>query len=239
MADRLPDLITTCTPEEMFHALGCAWVDQFGDHPKTESLLVLLCQWVLETGWGKSCHCWNIGNFKSRDGDGYDYVYYKCDERFTPSVAQHYLAGVQPRSDGSGLPNVAFESHNKDETTTLYFWPDHPVSRFRAFKTKDLGVGNYLASMFDRFHLAWPAILAGDPSAFVHQLKIQGYFTADEETYKKTEVSLFTAFKGKHFSTDDLPILNDADKEQINGLIALTLDQSIRGDSDTGTTANV
>jgi hypothetical protein len=225
MAKRLPDVITTCTPEQMFHALALAWVNMFDEVPKINSILVLLCQWVLETGWGKSCHCWNVGNFKSSDGDGYDYVYYKCDERYDPVQAQHYINNVGKRSDGSGLSNVALESKNKDGTWTVYFWPDHPVSRFRASNTIEDGVKIYLSSMFNRFSKAWPAVLAGNPDAFVHLLKIQGYFTADEEQYRKTEHSVFNTLSVKHFDMSDLPILSDDHRAQIEGLIALTSSQ--------------
>jgi hypothetical protein len=236
MAKRLPDIITTCTPEQMFHALAMAWVEMFDEVPKINSILVLLCQWALETGWGKSCHCWNIGNFKSHDGDGYDYVYYKCDERYPEAQAKQYLTSVGVRvhigSDGmpdgpdsSGLPNAALESKNSDGTWTIYFWPDHPVSRFRASITIEDGVKIYLASMFNRFSKAWPAVKAGDPDAFVHLLKLQGYFTADEEQYRKTEHSVFNTLSAKHFDMSNLPILSSDHASQIQGLIALTLSQ--------------
>lgn len=233
MIERLAAEQTSCTPEQMFYALGNAWVQLFDEQPKSPSLCCLLSQWALETGWGKSCWCWNIGNFKSYDGDNRNYTYYKCDERFDKATAARYLANAGIRADGSGLPNVAHESDNSDNTVSLWFWPDHPVSRFRAYKTIQEGSKDYVESLFNRFSKAWPAILHGDPTNFIHQLKVQGYFTADEATYTKTTVSLFKTFSKIPWDPDKLPILSDAHIAEIQGLIALTLDQSLRGDDKT------
>lgn len=227
---RLPAIRTPSTPETMFYALGYAWVQLFDTQPKSSSLCCLLSQWALETAWGKSCWCWNIGNFKSRDGDLRNYTYYECDERFDdPKVAQKYIDGAGVRIDGSGLPNAAFKSVNKDGTTTVYFWPDHPVSRFRAYETLQDGAVDYVNSLFNRFYKAWPAVLKGDPVEFVHQLKVQKYFTADEATYTKTTQSLHKTFSKIPFDMNKLPILSDAHAEEIQGLIALTLSETVRG----------
>jgi hypothetical protein len=212
----------------MFYALGYAWVQLFENQPKEGSLLCMLSQWVLETGWGKSCWCWNIGNFKSRAGDGRDWCMYECDERFDPATAQKYIDGAQPRADGSGLPNAAWKSDNKDDTVTVYFWPDHQVTRFRAYKTVQDGAHDYVESLFNRFTKAWPAILAGDPDQFVHQLKVQKYFTGNEESYRKTTSSLFRSFKGKKFDMNNLPIFSEAYTEQVMDLVALTIADSLR-----------
>lgn len=230
--ERLPAVQTTCTPEQMFYALGNAWVQLFDDQPSSPSLCCLLSQWALETGWGKSCWCWNIGNFKSSDGDGRDYTYYKCDERLDPATAQKYLAHAGVRSDDPSQPNVALRSNNSDKSVTLWFWPDHPVSRFRAYKTLAEGAKDYVESLFNRFNKAWPAIVQGDPTNFIHQLKVQGYFTADEATYTKTTNSLFKTFSKIPFDREKLPILSDDHAAEIQGLIALTLDTSLRGGYD-------
>lgn len=230
---RLAAVRTPCTPEKMFYALGYAWVQLFDNQPKEGSLLCMLSQWAIETGWGKSCWDWNIGNFKARDGDGRDWCMYECDERFEPTLAQRYIANAQPRADGSGLPNAAWKSNNKDGTVTVYFWPDHPVTRFRAYSTIQDGAHDYVESLFNRFTKAWPAIIAGDPDQFIHQLRVQKYFTGDEETYRKTVHSLFNTFKGKKFDIHDLPILSEAHKDQIEGLVALTLSNSYQEYRDT------
>lgn len=75
-----PDVLTKVTVPEMFAALRSAWRDAFREGPKRESLLVLLSQWALETGRGKSMHCFNLGNVKHVPGDGRDFTYFRCNE---------------------------------------------------------------------------------------------------------------------------------------------------------------
>lgn len=64
---------------------------------------------------------------------------------------------------------------------------------FRAFASLDAGAVDYLTLLHRRFASAWPAVLDGDPAAFVHALKLEHYFTADEGLYSKNVVALFTA----------------------------------------------
>jgi hypothetical protein len=64
----------------MLSAMYDAWTGMFGSAPNADSVRVLCAQWALETGWGKYMHCYNIGNSKKVDGDGRDYVYYRCNE---------------------------------------------------------------------------------------------------------------------------------------------------------------
>jgi hypothetical protein len=213
---------------------------------------------VLETGWGKSCWDWNIGNFRSRDGDGRDWCLYECDERITPAQANAYMAKVGTRLDGSGLPDAKITSRNKDGTVTVYFWPDNPMCRFRAFRTMESGVLDYLTSLNKRFYKAWPSVIAGDPDQFVHQLKIQRYFTADEETYRKGVHALFNQLMRRNFEMKEFePIVLDTEKasadevtkpdlvikpdddgiddqyrERVEGLVALTLSESLHRDDD-------
>lgn len=77
---RLPADITRVTPAQLLAALGRAWRAVFAGEPKPESILVLLAQWSLETGDGLGMHAFNIGNIKSREGDGHDYCYFACFE---------------------------------------------------------------------------------------------------------------------------------------------------------------
>lgn len=223
MAERLKDNLTPCTPEELFYALGYSWVQLFNERPKKESLFCLLSQWAIETGWGKSCHCWNIGNFKSREGDGRDHTYFECNELFPEKIAQKYLAQSKLRSDGSGKPDAVITGTAKNGDIIIWFYPDHPASRFRAFDTIEEGAMDYTSSLHDRFYKAWPAIVSGDSAEFIHQLKLQNYFTAIESVYGKTVNSLFKRFNKMEFDLDKLPIVNNDEKTRIEGLVALNL----------------
>jgi Putative peptidoglycan binding domain len=76
----------------------------------------------------------------------------------------------------------------------VWFDPDDPGCRFRAFTSLDDGALDYLKTLHQRFQRAWPAVIAGDPVAFSHLLRTQNYYTADETQYTKTLVALFVEF---------------------------------------------
>jgi peptidoglycan hydrolase-like protein with peptidoglycan-binding domain len=61
-------LVTPASPKEVFEALRRAWSTTVGGTPTTESLLVLLAQWGIETGDGRALHNWNLGNAKRVQG---------------------------------------------------------------------------------------------------------------------------------------------------------------------------
>jgi hypothetical protein len=77
----LPDTLTKASATDMYAALAAAWEEMFDSEPKRESLLLLLAHWDLETGAGTSMHCWNVGNSKSVEGDGYDWTHFRCWEK--------------------------------------------------------------------------------------------------------------------------------------------------------------
>lgn len=223
MAERLSDKLTPCTPQEMFYALGNSWVQLFNERPKKESLYCLLAQWAVETGWGKSCHCWNIGNFRSREGDGRDYVFYECNELLSDATAQKYVSNAKPRSDDPEKLDAVITGTAKNGNLIVWFYPDSSGSRFRAYDTIEEGAKDYVSSLHDRFHKAWPAIVSGDPTEFIRQLRIQKYFTAIESVYSKTVNLLFSRFSKMEFDLERLPIVSDDEKERIEGLVALNL----------------
>ena len=152
----LPDLLTPCTPLEMYSALDHGWRRLMAsDGPPTRgSLIVLVAHWGLETGFGHFMHRNNPGNKKHVAGDGHDYCIFRCNEL----IGGHIL------------------------------WVD---GQFAAFPDLDSGAADYLVGLRGRFRAAWPAVLAGDPSAFCHALKLQRYYTADEATYTAGVVRCF------------------------------------------------
>jgi hypothetical protein len=162
MSERLPDQLTPATPAEMYASLERAWKLSIGSTASRDSLLVLLGQWALETGRGKSMHCFNVGNAKHVDNDGRDFCFFACDEVIGGRI--------------------------------VWFYPVDPACCFRAFRTLDEGVADYLDLIRRRFAASWPAVLSGSPSLFAHMLKTQGYYTADEAQYAHTLVALFQEF---------------------------------------------
>jgi hypothetical protein len=76
---KVPDQITPVTPGQVFDALQVAWQEQFGQVPHRTTVLVLVAQWGLETGRGRSMHCFNLGNVKSNGKSG-DWCFFRCNE---------------------------------------------------------------------------------------------------------------------------------------------------------------
>lgn len=234
----LPDLKTPAPKEDVLRALWSAWLHCFGAAPKKESIWILLSQWALETGWGASMHNFNYGNVKSREGDGFDYCYFACNEILKTSTAESYVA-KSPQT-------AKITTYRKDGTAIIWFYPKHPACRFRAFKTLLEGAIDHIALVHKRFARSWPAVLAGDPAQYAHALKLQGYYTADESSYSKTLVSVFGTVSRLKVDYDALPtkvepesdespekpeapaeLVDPVQRDRILNLVSLTMHQSL------------
>lgn len=154
----LPATLTPVDPVELAAALGRAWRARFGLDAERKQLLVLVAQWAFETGWGKWCRNYNLGNVKRVKGDGRSWCYFRCNE---------IIGGKE-----------------------VWFDPPHPACAFRAFDTLDEGAADYLGTLSRNFAHAWPAVVAGDPADFAHRLKQSRYYTASEEVYARSLVSI-------------------------------------------------
>lgn len=95
-----------------------------------------------------------------------------------------------------------------------WFDPPHKQTWFRAYPSAVEGALDYIKflSQRQRYQKAWAAIQAGDPALFGHELKVAGYYTANEAQYTKNIVSLTNEFKRKSEeilawtpSPDDIP----------------------------------
>jgi hypothetical protein len=172
----------THTPESatlVFNALTAAWKKLFGDEPAKESIAVLVSQWALETGWGKTCWNWNLGNIKAHPTDGLDHTYYPCWEVLTRANAHTVAANPGQRKDGKPGPDVLIASEDEVQgTAVVWFYPDHDGCRFRAFRSLEAGAEEYLKVLFHRYRRAWASVLIGNPSGFAAALKTLEYFTA-------------------------------------------------------------
>ncbi len=188
----LPSVRTPCTPADLYAALAAA-----APELSRASRLVLLAQWSLETAEGHAMWNWNIGNVKGRpDGsDGRSWQYFSCNEILPAPVAARIVAAAPPRKDGPG-PSAAITSTRPNGDVIVWFYPNHPYACFRAFGTLDEGTRDYVQMQRTRFASAWPAVLAGDPAAFGHALKLAHYYTADESGYMGTLQRLYQRYEG-------------------------------------------
>lgn len=72
------DRITMAPLSAIAESMTRSWPG--GEFPKRESVLCVLAQNALETGFGKACHGWNLGNAKHIKGDGRGWSMFKCNE---------------------------------------------------------------------------------------------------------------------------------------------------------------
>ncbi len=166
MLKRADTIKTTCSQIELIEGFINGWRQQFNEIPEKKSVGVLLAQHNLETGFGSHCFNWNLGNVKAADD---------------PNEAIDYciLNGVWEILNGK---RVALP-------------PENPGSWFRSFDTLADGVAFYLDFLKNhKYKNAWSAIESGCPEEFSHFLKIAKYYTASEEEYTKSIVSLFNEF---------------------------------------------
>lgn len=157
-----------------------------GVAPTTSALALALAKTALETGrWQKMWNA-NWGNVKA--GESYDGMYtcYPCNEVLAGKVVWFDPAGQLTAKDG--------------EVTGLAWAvpPGHPQTRFRAYANEFDGAQQYVDFVVNgRYRDAWARLLEGDAAGYVHQLRLHGYFTADEATYRKGVEALFKEFVGK------------------------------------------
>lgn len=170
MGKLIEDKITLVSEAEASYALREAWKRLYDKYPSVDSLALLWAQWALESGRGKFCHLYNFGNIKKqyKPDDGHDWCMFRCSE---------ILNGKE-----------------------YWFNPPHIQTHFRAYQNSTDGAYDYITflSKRKRYLLSWEQVKKGDASAFVHELKKAGYFTADEERYKKAVVKLTEEFKKKY-----------------------------------------
>ena len=160
-AKLVPDLLTPCTALEYVRAIRSGLETLNGRTPSDAHVAVLTAQSALESDRWKSMHRFNPGNIKASSSYEYLYCQFRCNEVIGGKVE--------------------------------WFDPPHPQTNFRAFMDLDTGVTDYLRFLSERarYAAAWQAASRGDPTAFVHALKVSGYFTANEGPYLKAVASLF------------------------------------------------
>lgn len=184
MPEQIPAVRTVASTEEVLYAIASAWL-RLGikDDMTLSALRVLVAQWALETGWGASMWCYNLGNAKHSNGDGRDWCFFECGEELALASANRLQATDPAR--------VVFRAVYKRGTTdmaSVRFLGEHPYNAFRAYRTLTAGATDYLAMMHKRFAPSWPAVIAGDPARFSHAIRQQGYYTADEGSYTRAIV---------------------------------------------------
>jgi hypothetical protein len=184
---RLPATRTLVSAQEMSDALAVAWRRYFGREPVFHAIRVLLAQWALETGRGKSMIAFNCGGIKATENELH--CYYTTPERLPRTQALAMLARSTPRA-----PVTLASADDGGPFINILLHPSHPGCRFRAYKTLEDGALDYLALLRQRFERSWAAVVAGEPRTFARMLKSQGYYTGNENDYAAALASLFVEY---------------------------------------------
>jgi len=170
----------------LVRALHNAWESYFGSVPSTDSVLVLVAQWALETGWGKSMYCYNLGNVKAGIV-AKNYCYYACSEILSNETVNRWI-----KQDPKTAVLVRKIGNSRSE---VRFYPENICCKFKAFETLEAGVSDFLEVLYNRFAFAWLYVCKGNPAGYAHALKQAHYYTADEVIYTKALVGVFNMLK--------------------------------------------
>ena len=184
-----PPARTVIAPEVLL--VGLARVSP--DLPWT-SLLVLLSQWSVETGGGRACWNWNLGNKKRIPGRPFTML------RNTWEILRSPVTG----------PHVTSSIDQGDGTWRVTFQPPHPQTHFQAFDSAEAGIFAYVDGMRRRFARAW-VTLADGPEAFAHALKTLRYYTAPADAYARSMRVAFDRFAISMPALAGLPLLGYVD----------------------------
>jgi hypothetical protein len=154
-----------------------------GIAPTTKALALALAKTALETGRWQKMWNGNWGNIKA--GENYEGMFtaFPCNEVLNGKTVWFSPEG-QLTGKGGEIVGV-----------TWAVPPAHPQCRFRAYANGFDGAQQYVDFVANgRYAEAWNRLLDGDVVGYVRQLKIRGYFTADEATYLRGVESLFREF---------------------------------------------
>ncbi|HLW90166.1 MAG TPA: SH3 domain-containing protein [Roseiarcus sp.] len=171
---------TTPAIDQTVASLLTAWSDL-----KQNGARTLTAQYMFETGGGKYCFNWNLGNAKAAN----------------PNVLHMYLANVwecyaRTEADAvvaqsAGLARIATADEIKTHgwscpDTVVVFSPPSAQCRFRAFDSLTDGA-QFWCGYFKNLAAKEPTFLTtlntGDVAAVTHALKVANYYSASEAAY--------------------------------------------------------
>lgn len=186
-----PDEITSVPFEEARKIAVAGLKSLTGKEPDDKVTALVLAKVTLESGRKgttllTSCHQGNVGNIKAGEDYNGMYTLYACNEIINGVVEWFAPEGKLAGKHG---PVVS----------ELHLLPPegfgHPQCRFRAYANVVDGLYEYLDFIWrEKYRDARDALLTGNPIAYVHALKLKGYFTADETSYARGVAGLHAEF---------------------------------------------
>lgn len=176
---------TTPTPRQVVDMLLSNWSALTESGART-----LTAQFMAETGGGKYCFNWNLGNVKASASDPHMYLrnVWECDSQ----------AGAEAQvAKANGLARIAtaaeIKAHGwKCPNVTVLFDPPHPQCRFHAYASLQDGAQRWLGhhQRIAKGNAGYVVALnAGDIGSVAHALKQARYYTAGEADYARSMTS--------------------------------------------------
>jgi hypothetical protein len=172
---------TTPTPRDVVSMLLESWPQLTENGART-----LTAQFMAETGGGKYCFNWNLGNVKAGANEPHMYLrgVWECDSQSGAAVQV---------TRANGLAHIAtpdeIKKHGwKCPAAVVVFDPPHPQCRFRAYASLRDGAQRWLGhhqSIARKDPNYINALNAGNIAAVAHALKMAGYYTAGEADYAR------------------------------------------------------
>ena len=162
-----------CLCSELCTALAAVWAVVTGQPPTRAAVDLAAARIGLETGLGKSCWNYNLGNVKATPSWKGDFCCFACNEILKDAQAAGYVARPSPAPTAKAGARRG-DHHGGAMAPASWFLPDNAGCRFRAFAFAQRGVADHLALLQRRFKAAWPALLAGDVATFVRALRQAG-----------------------------------------------------------------
>lgn len=193
---------TVFTFEEAEAAMRWALAGQLGkaEHDVPDEIVALaLGKTALETGRWKSCWNGNWGNVKAgADFEG-QYTCILLNEVLNRG-GKNVVVWFKPEGELVGGPTSALKG------APLPVPGGHVQTRMRAYANHYDGAQSYVEFVAGgRYKSAWAALLQGNAAEYVHRLKLAGYFTADEATYRAGVESLFREMLSRVRKLPDVP----------------------------------
>lgn len=194
----MADALTPATKDEIFAALSsCA------PELSRAGVLVLLSQYCLETGAGRSMHRWNLGNFKHVKGDGRAWTMFACSEVlggkvqwFYPPHPQTWFRAYETLAEGA-RDYVASMRRNFSKSWPTVVAGDirafgHALKLQRYYTADETAYTNALAQWFDTLDLTVGFDVAG-------ALKTLGY--PDVKSFQKAANLVVDGIAGRNTIT--------------------------------------
>lgn len=183
-------VVTRYSLEDMEYALRVGLTQVLGKRPTDQCIAVAMAKCRGETANGNAVWNDNLGNIKpgsSWTGNFTCILLNEVELKKERGDTKPRVYWYDPRGELVGGKGSALRE------APLAVPDGHVQTRMRSFAGRTDAGYQYIDFIFanPRYHRARDAMLAGNPEAYAHELKVAGYYTAPEADYVKLVMALF------------------------------------------------